>query len=123
MSTHVKVIGWLYIIGNGLALLFAVLGGGLMAVLGLASGEPDAAAMGGIIGIITAVMGLLSIPGIIIGWGILNYKSWARILGIILAIINLIGFPIGTAIGIYTLWVLLNDEVAQRFRTGGQLAY
>lgn len=122
MSTHVKILGWLYIIGNGLMLLFAVLGGGLAALGGLLSGDADAAAVGGIMGVVAVFFALIAIPGIVIGWGLLNYKGWARILGIIFGIINLINFPIGTAIGIYSLWVLFNDEVAAQFRRG-KLAY
>lgn len=122
MATHVKVLGWLYLIGNGLMLAFAVLGGGLAAVLGLASGSADGAAAGGIMGILAVVFGLMAIPGMAIGWGLLNYKSWARILGIAFGILNLINIPIGTIIGIYSLWVLFNDEVAQNFRQG-RLAY
>jgi len=62
------------------------------------------------------------IPGIIAyiltGYGLLNYKSWARILAIILATLNLILFPIGTAIGIYTLWAMFNDETKALFEAG-----
>lgn len=122
MATHVKVLGWLYIIGNGLMLLFAVLGGGLAAVGGLLSGDADAAAAGGIMGILAVVFALFAIPGMLIGWGLLNYKNWARILGIVFGVLNLINIPIGTAIGIYSLWVLFNDQVAASFRQG-RLAY
>jgi hypothetical protein len=122
MATHVKVLGWLYLIGNGLMLLFAVLGGGLAAVLGLASGSADGAAVGGIMGVLAVVFALMAVPGMAIGWGLLNYKSWARILGIAFGILNLINIPIGTIIGIYSLWVLFNEQVAQSFRQG-RLAY
>jgi hypothetical protein len=44
--------------------------------------------------------------------------SWARILVIILAILNLILFPIGTVIGIYTLWAMFNDETKALFEAG-----
>ena len=63
------------------------------------------------------------IPGVIVdivaGWGLLQHKSWARILAIILGIINLVFFPIGTALGIYTLWVMFNDEAKALFEAGG----
>ena len=62
------------------------------------------------------------LPGVIAyilaGYGLLNYKGWARILTIILAILNLILFPIGTALGIYTLWVMFNDEAKPLFEAG-----
>jgi hypothetical protein len=40
------------------------------------------------------------------GWSLLNRKPWGRTLGIIVAILALLKFPVGTALGIYTLWVL-----------------
>jgi uncharacterized membrane protein (DUF2068 family) len=45
--------------------------------------------------------------GLIAGWGLYERRSWARLLAIILAFISLVHPPFGTAIGIYTLWVLL----------------
>ncbi|MCX6627035.1 MAG: hypothetical protein NTW28_05340 [Candidatus Solibacter sp.] len=45
--------------------------------------------------------------GLIAGWGLYERRSWARILAIVLAFLNLLHPPFGTAIGIYTLWVLL----------------
>jgi hypothetical protein len=40
------------------------------------------------------------------GYSLLTRKPWARILAIVLGILALLKFPIGTALGIYTLWVL-----------------
>src|ERR1019366_2155032 len=45
--------------------------------------------------------------GVIAGWGLYERRSWARILAIVLGFISLVHPPFGTAIGIYTLWVLL----------------
>lgn len=45
--------------------------------------------------------------GFIAGWGLLERQSWARTLTIVLGIFALFDFPFGTALGIYTLWVLL----------------
>jgi hypothetical protein len=60
------------------------------------------------------------LPGIIAyavaGFGLFKHKSWARILAIILAILNLILFPIGTALGIYTLVIMFNEETKALFR-------
>ena len=47
------------------------------------------------------------IVGLIAGWGLYERRSWARILAIVLGFLNLLHPPFGTAIGIYTLWVLL----------------
>jgi hypothetical protein len=45
--------------------------------------------------------------GVIAGWGLLERQGWARILAIVLGFVSLVHPPIGTALGAYTLWVLL----------------
>ena len=59
---------------------------------------------------ISAVFFVIGIPSLIAGIGLLKRKGWARILSIILAILALPSFPIGTTAGIYTLWVLTQKE-------------
>jgi len=61
-------------------------------------------------GIVRSVAGVFvatGLIGVIAGWGLYERRSWARILAIVLAFISLMHPPFGTAIGIYTLWVLL----------------
>lgn len=43
---------------------------------------------------------------LVAGYGLLNRRPWGRTMAIIAAILALLKFPIGTALGIYTLWVL-----------------
>ena len=42
----------------------------------------------------------------LVGYSLLTRRPWGRVVGIIVAILSLIKFPFGTALGIYTLWVL-----------------
>jgi hypothetical protein len=115
MDTHVKVVGWLWIANGVLSVLMAIIGLTVINWPGVVS-DPGAS--------ILASSGILCffLPGIIAyvvaGYGLLNYKSWARILAIILSILNLILFPIGTLIGIYTLWVMFNAETEALFAAG-----
>lgn len=44
------------------------------------------------------------------GWGLLQHAGWGRILAIIVAILNILKFPFGTALGIFTLVVLLGYQ-------------
>ncbi|MGA9670020.1 MAG: hypothetical protein WBQ94_12480 [Terracidiphilus sp.] len=44
---------------------------------------------------------------LVAAWGLLERTRWARIFAIVVAILSLIKFPFGTAIGIWTLVVLL----------------
>ena len=59
---------------------------------------------------------LTSIPEIIGGIGLLKRRPWARILILIVACMDLLWIPIGTIIGTYELWVLLQDETSQLFK-------
>jgi hypothetical protein len=45
--------------------------------------------------------------GFIAGWGLLQHEPWGRLLALILGFIALFHIPLGTALGIYTFWVLL----------------
>jgi hypothetical protein len=124
MTTHVKVLGILYITLSSLTLcaaLFLALAvgtaGGIVAAN--AQGSPEAAVALPIIGVAGSALVIflvaIALPGIIAGIGLLKLKSWARILGIVLAAINLINIPFGTMLGAYGLWVLLNKETERMF--------
>ena len=118
MEQHIKVLSVLYIImgilGIVVAVAFLLLGAGAAATILSQEQGPDAqvgaAWAGGCITAIAVLLGLMSIPSILTGWGLSQRKSWARILGIILAVLSLPSFPIGTAIGVYALVILFNDE-------------
>ena len=55
----------------------------------------------------------IGLPGIIAGCGLYWKKNWGRILAFVVGIVILLEFPFGTALGIYTLWVLMKPETAQ----------
>ncbi len=48
----------------------------------------------------------------VVGWGLWNLKSWARMAAIVLAILQLFFFPIGTVIGALIIWYLWKDPDA-----------
>lgn len=116
MQTHVKVLGWLYIVLGILGILTAIVAFVLIAGGGLISGDNTAITVTMIVGtIVGAIIFLISAPGVVAGIGLLYYQNWARILALILGIINMPGFPVGTALGAYSLWVLLQDETSRLF--------
>jgi hypothetical protein len=49
------------------------------------------------------------------GWALLAYRPWARSLNIVLSIFDLFSIPIGTAIGGYSLWVMLKPATVELF--------
>jgi hypothetical protein len=123
MTTHIKVLGLLYILLSAFGLLAAVFlalaFGTASGIVGMNADPHDAAIALPIIGLagtaLVAFLAAVSLPGLIAGIGILKLQPWARLLGILVAIINLIHVPIGTAVGIYGLWVLLNKETERQF--------
>jgi hypothetical protein len=50
---------------------------------------------------------LKAVAGFFVGWGLLQREPWARIVSMVLAFLALLHVPFGTALGVYTLWVLL----------------
>lgn len=128
MRQHVKVVAYIQI-GYGILRLL-VAGAALFFILlgGLVSGDPDAMLVTGIVGpAIACFLFVTAVPSIVGGIGLLRAKTWARILVIVLAALGLLDFPIGTATGIYSLWVLLNSETHEYFNgdseNSGKLAF
>lgn len=123
MTTHVKVLGVLYIALSSMMLLaalflfFAV--GTATGIVGMNADSRDAAIALPIIGIagtaLIVLLLVLSLPGLITGIGLLKFQPWARIVGIVLGVLHLINIPVGTVIGIYALWVLLSKETETLF--------
>jgi len=58
---------------------------------------------------------LVAVGGILVGWGLMHHERWARITAIVLAILALFHPPFFTALGIYTLWVLLPANSAAEY--------
>ncbi|HEX6938152.1 MAG TPA: hypothetical protein VF158_01980 [Longimicrobiales bacterium] len=121
MRTHVTVLGWLQILLGAFDVLIAVATFGAIAGVGLLaglSGEPGVTIIGGVLGTIIGFLVLLTaIPNLLAGFGLLARKSWARILALILAVLNAFKFPWGTALAVYTFWVLLHAETKRMFRS------
>jgi hypothetical protein len=117
MRTHVKVTAWLFLAFGVLltvgALFSSLLFGGLAFLIGRSheEGAPiGAVAMGFTGAFLVVVLLAFSVPSIVCGWGLLKFKRWARLLGIILAAIALLKFPVGTAFGVYALWVFFSKQ-------------
>jgi hypothetical protein len=119
MEGHVKAVAVLWIIYGALGLLFTFF---LFAALFGISFIPDMGYDAPVI-LRTVAVGLgmffaiLTLPELIAGFGLYNYREWGRILGLALAFLNLISFPLGTALSIYTLVILFHSDTVQLFRS------
>ena len=133
MREHVKILGILNIAMSGLTALTGVL---LLVIMGGVGTAITAAGQSGkfpelenpqiagpIIGVLGVAIGIfllaLSAPAIIGGIGLLKYRPWSRILMIVVSSLHLLSVPFGTALGIYGLWVLLNEETRRLLESGG----
>ena len=124
MDSHKKILGILYLVWGTLSLLI-IFGMSMFfsfMMLNASHREFDSMEMGLVKTIATVVCGfiiiIISLPSIIGGLGLIFNQKWAFILIMIAGIFSLISFPMGTAIGIYTLWVYFKDQELQR--SGGQ---
>lgn len=116
IAGHARILGILWMVMSafhlfpGLA-LFSLFGNNLWFAPGDVPGLVHALLRG--LGVIFLASGIL---GLVAGWGLLDRQPWARTLAIVLGCINLIHLPFGTALGVYTLWVLLPTESEQEYR-------
>jgi hypothetical protein len=107
MESHKRVVGILYIVTGILQfigmLLLSVLISSLIPFIADSAEENTR-------WVFEWIIVLFSIPSIIGGGALLQGKSWALTLVLILGCFKLFSFPIGTAIGIYTIWVYAEDK-------------
>jgi hypothetical protein len=116
MQKHITILAVLHIAYSGVALLgavvvfLAIVGGGLL------SGDAEAIGITTGVGTFVAfILFVLAAPGLIGGIGLLKRGAWARILVLIVGCLNLLSIPFGTALGVYTIWVLVQPESKRNF--------
>ncbi len=116
MKQHIKTLGLLWIVYGALGILAAIII--FMLLFGLSYIPEDiegpiilrAVALG-----TSILIAVLSLPEIFAGIGLLRCREWGRILTLVVSFLNLLWFPFGTALSIYSLIVLFNPEAAPLF--------
>ncbi len=110
LEQHRRILGILFIVSNALGLLGAVVValffGGVGAPLA-ASGQDtgEGLALSALIALgLGGCLLVTSVPGLITGIGLLKRRPWSRVLALVLGILGLPNFPLGTALGIYAIW-------------------
>lgn len=117
MKKHVTVVAALHI-GFGILGLIAALA--VFFALNFARGfvseeEVPKVILSFLAASIPILIGFMSTLGLVGGLGLLSYQSWARYLIIVVAALGCLNIPIGTLKGVYSLWVLLQDETIKLF--------
>jgi tRNA A-37 threonylcarbamoyl transferase component Bud32 len=110
-KTHIKIVALLHLCFGLMVLLGAIafaLAIGIPFGITLSQGETEAPKVLGIIAFfIGGLLTILALPGIIGGWGLYTERAWGKPVILVLSVLQLANFPIGTALGIYSLWALL----------------
>ena len=116
MKTHITILGWLNIADGIVTMLIGALGFMFLTGIGFVSGKPEAAGVLALVGTTSALfMFAVGFPSLLAGIGLLREENWGRILTIIVSFLNLVWIPVGTALGLYGLWVLLRQEATDYF--------
>ena len=113
LTRHLRTVGILWIVVGALWLIPSVI---LLALGGIAHmAIPGTDAVAHYLGpfvllLIGWILLIVGAGGVCVGWGLMQHQPWARIAAIVLGVLAIFHPPLGTALGIYTLWVLLADE-------------
>jgi hypothetical protein len=127
VKRHADFLALLYLAWGAIFALVGIAGLALMAgALVIARTNPVDAPSSLAAGVTAFSMGVLAVLALL--WGVLHlwlgaalrrYRPWARLAALGLAVINLVLFPFGTALGGYACWVLLTEEGRRLFDGGG----
>ena len=119
MASHVDFVGVLFIVWGLLTTLVGVstLALGVSAVALIPSASRGGGAGGFAAGITAAVFTTLAIIAmlwgtahVVVGVPLRRHRPWARLMALMLGSVDLLLLPYGTALGMYALWVLLNEK-------------
>jgi len=95
-ESSIKAVGLLYYLVGGVFVLLAITS---LFVARVTDGA-------------LVVLFFLAIGGIqvAVGWGLRALRPWGRVVGAILSVLGLLGFPIGTLINGYILWLYFSKK-------------
>ena len=117
LARHLRILGILWIVISVFRLLagVAVLAVGVF-VFGMLHGAwLFERLVPSVLGMVAAFMLLCAVGGLMAGWGLLERRPWARGFALILGFLSLLDLPFGTALGIYTLVILLPSDADREF--------
>ena len=128
VQEHIRLLGILWL---ALSAINAVVGGVMCTLANTvfahlhemgAPPETPAAFLRSLFSFIGGLMLIKAAAGFFAGWGLLRRQPWARILTIVLSFLALFHIPLGTALGIYSLWVLLPAQSEREYEQAARSA-
>ena len=116
MEKHINIVAALQIGLSIFNLLIALLIFTLFKlIIGFVDDADSEMVLSIIANVVAIVFIIVSLPGIFAGLGLFKRQEWARILTLVLSVIEVFIFPIGTGIGIYSIWTLVQPEIVAEF--------
>ncbi len=118
MASHVDFVGVLFVVWGLLTTLVGVstlaLGVGAVALITSASGGGGGAFAAGVTAALFTTLAVIAIiwgsAHVVVGVPLRRRRPWARIIALMLGSVDLLLLPYGTALGVYALYVLLNEK-------------
>lgn len=121
LERHVHLLGIFWIVYSALSLLsgavLMIMARWLFGPGGVANANGAPEFLFPLLSTIAAYLLIKAVIGIIAGAGLLQHAEWGRILAIILAFLDIMNVPFGTALSIYTIWALLGKGADQDYRS------
>ena len=129
---HVRLVGILWmaysalhvLAGVGLLILAQVILGGVHGVIHIPNGPPPEVTiwLRPLVSLFGWLVLVKAAAGFFACWGLLRREEWARVVALVVGFIALLNVPIGTVLGIYTLWVLLPTQSDNEYKAIAQAA-
>lgn len=120
VQNHVRLLGLFWLAFSAFntvgAVVLYVIANTLLAHSGRFGVSEPGAFLQPLLSVVAILLFAKAAIGFVAGWGLLQHEKWARILTLVLGFISLFtNIPFGTALGVYTLWVLLSSESEQEY--------
>ena len=120
MHKHLTVLGALFLgmgamglIGLLVVVLIFGLASSLIGATAVQQGDAPAfvALIPGIFGLLIATaIAASTVPSLVAGYGLIKRRPWAAVMALVAGVLSLPVFPIGTGVGIYAIWVFLQND-------------
>jgi hypothetical protein len=118
LDGHKKMLGILYVVTGALSTVGMLILMGFLSViftLATAEADPEDQKVMEMVGILIQYLPIVviiffSIPSLIAGIALLMRKSWATLFALIIGCLKLFSFPIGTALGSYSIWIYIEEQ-------------
>lgn len=119
MEQHLTILAVLHIAWSAMGLLSAVIIFTIVTGGGMLSGDIEVMTITTTVGSsIAFLLTIINLPGLLGGIALLKRRNWGRILTLIVGFLYMLYVPFGTALGIYTVWVLLSEKTKVLFEDG-----